>query len=520
MARRWLAARSGLGPFHRDLVAGLLGALSAAALPPLHAVPILLLTVPGLLAMLRRATHVRGAFRIGFWFGFGHHIFGLYWITEAILVEAQDFWWFVPLAVPATATVLALFIALPCGLAWYARPGWRRLWVLAGAWVLADIAREYVGSGFPWNLWGSVWELPGAWGDVMIQPAAWISVHGLTLATMLLAGAPTLTWRGWSFAAIGLAGWIGLGTWRLSTPAPADQGISVILVQGNVPEGEIQDRQTAVSRFERHLALTARAVSAAPLPHIVVWPETASPFLLQSDPAARAAIAQAASGPSLIGAIRFAIDPARPGEDSPRNSLFALDASGAIAGVVDKFHLVPFGEYQPAWLPGLQIVPGGGFHPGPGPRTLHIQGVPPVGVLICYEAIFPGQVVNAADRPTWLVNVTNDAWFGNSSGPRQHLAAARMRAVEEGLPLLRAANTGLTAGFDAFGREFARLKFATQGYLNLSLPGALGPTVFSRYGLIIPIFISLCVCCLPWLMQTRDLRAVSRRQRNERASYL
>ena len=352
------------------------GALSAAALPPLHVLPVLLVTIPGLLALLARAPRARHAARIGFWFGFGNNLFGLYWMTEAILIEAERFWWFVPLAVPATSAVLGVFIAAACAAAWYAPPGWRRLCALAGAWVLADLARQFVGTGFPWNLWGSVWEFPGWAGDVMIQPAAWISVHGLTMATILLAGLPTLSWRGRIGGALGLLAWVALGVWRLATPLPPAPGLSVILVQGNIAEGQKHDRQQAIAAFERHLALTAQGVAASPSPHVVVWPETASPFLLQTDAAARAAIAAAAAGPSLVGSVRFGDDPQDPAEPKPRNSLIAVDATGAMAGLVDKFHLVPFGEYQPSWLPGIQIVPGGGFRPGPGPTTIHIDGVP------------------------------------------------------------------------------------------------------------------------------------------------
>jgi apolipoprotein N-acyltransferase len=515
MKRRWLGAGLAEGrPGQILWIAGVLGALSAAALPPVHVIPILLLTVPGLLRLLSTAPTFRRALLIGFCFGFGHQLCGLYWITEAILVEADKFWWFVPLAVPLTAAAVAAFTAAACAVAWCAPPGWRRLWVLAGAWVLTDLARQFVGTGFPWNLWGSVWEMPGLMGDTMIQPAAWVSVHGLTLATILLAGTPSLTWRGWALGALGLGAWVGAGMWRLSTPAPAPAGLSVILVQGNIAEGEKQNRQTAVANFERYLSLTRRGTAESPSPHLVVWPETASPFLLQTDPAARAAIVRAAVGPALIGSVRFGGDAAHPGEEFPYNSLVAFDAAGGAAGIVDKWHLVPFGEYQPSWLPGIQIVPGGGFRAGPGPRTLHINGVPPVGVLICYEAIFPGQSVDEANRPDWLVNVTNDAWFGNSSGPRQHLAAARMRAVEEGLPLLRAANTGITAGFDAFGRELGRLPLATEGYLSLPLPNHLPPTPFSRIGLIIPAAFSLGVCCLPWMVPMREIRGVRRRRRN------
>jgi apolipoprotein N-acyltransferase len=148
---------------------------------------------------------------------------------------------------------------------------------------------------------------------------------------------------------------------------------------------------------------------------------------------------------------------------------------------------VPFGEYAPRWVPGaLQLVPGGGFASGPGPRTLHVPGLPPVGILICYEAIFPSQVVDEADRPDWIVNVTNDAWFGNSAGPRQHLAAARMRAVEEGLPLLRAANTGISAAFDARGHELARLGMQQTGFLPVRLPAAIALPFYPRVGLWLP----------------------------------
>jgi apolipoprotein N-acyltransferase len=168
--------------------------------------------------------------------------------------------------------------------------------------------------------------------------------------------------------------------------------------------------------------------------------------------------------------------------------MFAVLGDGRLDGVYDKWHLVPFGEYQPSWFPlPIQVVPGGGFQPGAGPATLHVRDLPPVGPLICYEAIFPGQVVDAADRPAWMVNITNDAWFGNSTGPRQHLAAARLRAVEEGLPLMRAANTGISAGFDARGHEVGRLGMNRQGVLVLDLPPALPAPPFARYGLVIPL---------------------------------
>jgi apolipoprotein N-acyltransferase len=249
-----------------------------------------------------------------------------------------------------------------------------------------------------------------------------------------------------------------------------------------VAQGQKWDQALVAEITRRYLALTQSGVArTGGAPAVVIWPETATPFWLERDQAAREVISDVAGGnPMLVGALRF------PADGRPRNALFALLPGGLIAAVYDKWHLVPFGEYQPDWLPlGIQVVPGGGFASGSGPRTLHVPGLPPFGPLICYEAIFPGEIVDQQDRPAWLVNITNDAWFGNSSGPRQHLAAARLRAVEEGLPLMRAANTGISVGFDARGHELGRLDLNEAGTIVLPLPGALPPPMFARYGLLL-----------------------------------
>ncbi len=473
-----------------DLAAAGLGALSAAALPPLHAIPVLLLAVPGLLSLIDASSGPWGAARRGFWFGLGHHVFGLYWITEAILLESARYWWLVPFAVPALSALLALFIAAPCALARLAPAGWRRALLLASTWTLFDLARQYVGTGFPWNPWGSVWAVPGGIGDVMIQPAAWVGTPGLTLVTMLLAASPALGLRGMSGAAAALATWAGLGWMRLQEPEPPPPGLTVVLVQGNVTQGQKWDRATALAMFQRHLDLTSDAVATlGGAPSVVIWPETSSVFLLQSDAAARDAIARAArpAQAAIVGSLTFTAGaPSADPGNMPRNSLVAMEADGRVAGIYDKWHLVPFGEYAPSWVPlAIQVVPGQ-FAFGRGPATLHVPGLPAFAAMICYEAIFPAQVVDQADRPQWMVNITNDAWFGNSTGPRQHLAAARLRAVEEGLPLLRAANTGISAGFDSRGRELGRLPLGVAGTLALPLPARRAPTSFSRWGLVVP----------------------------------
>lgn len=474
--------------------AALLGAASALALPPFFLVPVLVLTVPGLLALLAAAQTWRRALWLGFCFGFAHDIAGFYWITDAILVRAGTFWWLVPFATPGVALLLAPFIAVSVLAAWFAPPGWRRVLVLAGAWTLADLARQFIGTGFPWNPWGSVWAAPTAWGDVMQQPAAWIGTPGLTLLTVLLAGLPALGRRGIAAGVAVLVVWAGLGAWRLHRPPPKAPGITVATVQGDIAEDQKFDAARAAAIFTTYLRLTEEAARQIHGGGVIIWPETASPYLLGRDANARAAIAAAAGGlPVFAGSISFGPD------GRPRNTLYALLGPGPPLARYDKRHLVPFGEYQPSWLP-LQIVPGGGFEPGHRFETWHLPGLPPVGPLICYEAIFPAQVVDEADRPAWLVNVTNDAWFGNSTGPRQHLAAARLRAVEEGLPLVRAANSGISAVFDAFGRQVARLGLNRRGVLLAALPGPLPRTLFAREGLAIPFGLGLLllVVAIPW----------------------
>ena len=496
-----------------DIAAFVLGVLAAAALPPVTLVPVLLISVPGLLILIGRAPGWRGAARRGFMFGLGLHLAGLYWITEAILVRAAEFWWAVPIAVPLLSAVLALFIAVPAGLCRLAEPGWRRVCVLAGCWVLGDLARQFVGTGFPWNMLGSVWEMPGGLGVLFMQPAAWVGIHGLTLFTLLLAAAPVLDWRGRATAMAGLLAWIGFGAVRLQVPAGPAPDLRAVIVQGNIPESEhmasFNDQDWAGRAFQKHLNLTRAGVHDALAqgegPLFVVWPETASPYWLADEPQARAAIAQASAPAvvSLIGAPRH-------DESGAHNSLVAVGPDGAVVGSYDKYHLVPYGEYFPSYLPfrlgELGWVPGVGIH------TLHLGGLappgfPPVGPLICYEAIFPAQVVDEHDRPAFLVNITNDAWFGDSAGPRQHLAAARMRTVEEGLPMIRAANTGISAVIDAKGRILHRLDLDRTGTLVADVPGRMAPTPVSRMGLAAPLLLALGSCAIGFGLGRRRVPA-------------
>lgn len=462
------------------LRAFLWGLASALALPPLHLLPVLLFSVPAFLRLIGEAPSWKRVVLIGWMFGFGLNLAGLYWITEPILTEAAVFWWLVPLAAPALAAAVAFYSIIPALAARLVRPGLGRLLLFSGAWVLSNLLQQFAFSGFPWNLWGTDWTIPGVLGDVFIQPAALFGVHGLTLLTVFIAGLPLFGVRGLAVAAAMLAAWAGFGMVRLNQPVKPT-GLKVAMVQPDFPVPGSYTRSALESRWRTLLAMSHAGIAAGA--DTVIWPEGASPWLLDSDAGARAQLA-AVTGtvPIIAGSLRVV------SSTDFRNSIIVTDGPGPPVGVYDKWKLVPFGEYMPKWIP-LQITPdvlGSGFTPGPGPKTLTAPGLPPFGALICYEAIFTGEIVDEKHRPQWLVNVTDDAWFGNTAGPRQHFADARLRAVEEGLPLARDANSGITAMINSFGDVKALLPLGAKGVLVAPLPGALPPTFYARFGLLVP----------------------------------
>ncbi len=479
-----------------------LGALAALALPPVHAVPVLLLAVPGLLAMVGAADGWRRAFWVGFAWGWGFFAAGLYWITHAILTEVERFWWLVPVAVPALALPLAIFVAVPAALAVRVRAGWPRVLVFGAAFVLAELLRGWVFTGFPWNLLGTVW----AFGALPVQGAAWVGVHGLSLATVLLAATPLLGWRAMAGGGAVLAGFAVFGLLRLWPAEPAPQPVGLLVIQGNVAQELKWREEQRIPILRRYVEATREAALAAleelPPDHnlVVIWPETAVPFLLADDPEVRRLVAGALPQRAMLlsGTVRAEFGAA----GRPRrvfNALVAIDPAGEVLAVQDKMHLVPFGEYMPlSGLLPVRLVQGGmDFTPGESRLALRPGWVPPFTALICYEIIFPASVVSA-ERPAWLVNVTNDAWFGISAGPWQHLATARLRAVEEGLPLARAAQTGVSAVFDARGREVSRTELGQNGVLRAPLPAPRDPTPFARLGLAVPGMLALLILLLGW----------------------
>lgn len=480
------ARRAGLG-----LALGA-GALAAFALPPFHQVWLLLLAVPALLWLVGGAAGAGRAGLIGFLFGLGHHMVGLYWISHSLLIDPWRHGWLIPLFVGGLAAVLAVFIGLATAAAQIvsARRPLALLLALAAFWMIGEWLRGWVFTGFSWNLLGSAW----LFSEALSQLAALTGAWGLGLLALLAAGSLALAadasaGRATRLAAVPLAllllgAAFAYGADRIGGAASGvHEEVRLRLVQPNIPQTLKWDPGLAESHLLKQMRMSVQAGVGAPITH-VIWPETAVPFALERNPGLAEALARAApEGGLLITGI-----PRVSGEaegEAWHNSMVALDASGRARASFDKFHLVPFGEYVPIrWIPGVdRIAPGeSDFTPGPGPRTLDLPGLPGVSPLICYEVIFPGRVTEPGRRPEWLLNLTNDAWFGVSTGPHQHFAAARLRAIEEGLPLVRVANTGISGVIDPYGRVLARLELGAEGVIDAHLPRAIAPTPYARFG--------------------------------------
>jgi apolipoprotein N-acyltransferase len=505
MARRLGAWLDRQPPWRVRAMAFLLGALGAAALPPVYAVPVLIVSFSGLVLLADRTPRPLAAILLGWCFAFGYFVAGIYWVANALLSVSSAFGWLLPFAIAGAvgglSALLAAFPALAVGLArilWPAGPA--RVLVLAICWTLFEWLRGWVLTGFPWNLLGTCW----AFSDAMNQLAALTGVWGLSLVTVLVAGLPALLvdWDGrrsaegavrqrTSVAMAWIAGslvlllaiWVG-GWLRLSgADVPMVPDVRLRLVQANVnpTDKAAGDRRDDV--LNRHLHLTRDTPGFDRITQ-VVWSETAVPYPLERY-RDRLTEAVPQNGLLITGAIRT--DPPDGEWREIWNSMAVLDRSGQTVDRYDKFHLVPFGEYVPLhrFLPFVsKFTPGiVDFSAGPGPRTLRLPGLPPVGPLICYEAIFPGQVVDRSDRPQWLLNITNDGWYGISAGPYQHFVSARLRAIEEGLPVVRAANTGISGMVDPYGRVLAQTRLGEATALDVELPQPLqGLTPYARWG--------------------------------------
>ena len=444
--------------------------------------------------ILNRTTGQKALFGTGFWFGFGLGAVGTGWLAHALMIDGGTYAALIPLCWLGMGLLFGLFWGLATWGAGFYPAGYRRVLALAATLTISEWIRSWFLTGFPWNLTGSVWENTPA----ILQSASVWGVYGLTCLTVLAFGSLSLWPRKGPVlmvAALMVAVFIG-GTLRLAGAADAvAAGIRIRLVQPNIPQTLKWDPTQAEQSVLRLITLSRTDNDS--ISH-VIWPETAVPFPLNGDDTGRALLMRSVrqGGTLITGGLRLTQNPRSP----VANSLFILNDMADIIGFYDKAHLVPFGEYMPlrSWLPFNKIVPiPYDIQAGPHIGTLHPAGTPAFGPLICYEVIFSGQVANRKDRPDWLINITNDGWYGLSAGPYQHLGMARMRAVEEGLPVMRAANTGISAAIDPYGRVTDSLALGTSGVLDTRLPLPLAPTLYSRFGATLPV--GFCVLLLAFL---------------------
>lgn len=502
--RDWLAPAFAARP---ALTLFLAGAISVLALAPFHAWPVLFVTLPILFWALEEAaarSTTSACLKSGFWrgwaFGFGFHVAGLFWIGSAFLVQPERFALIMPFAVAGLAAGLALFHGLAAAVAavlFKQTPSaLHRLAALALALMATEWLRGHILTGFPWNTLGQALTMPLP----LMQIVGILGIYGLTAFTIVVLGTPlvvaaspakrkAVTIALTTVLPLALAfayGWARLE----ATPTRYEADVRLRLVQPSISQRDKFDDTKRRWIFERHLELTARPASAAKetpwkpgAPTLVVWPEAAIPFFVRREPAAAAAIATALpDGAALIaGTFRLDVDPEIPDDQIKSYRIYniavAYGDDGRLLALYDKLHLVPFGEYLPA--PELLNALGlenltrtrGGMASGHGPRPMiDLPGLPPLEILICYEAIFPEEVATGATRPGVLVNVTNDAWFGLTTGPYQHFHQTRLRAVEQGLPLVRSGNNGISAIVDPVGRVTASLALNVTGVLDHGLP--------------------------------------------------
>lgn len=484
------------------------GAVSVLALPPYNTWLTMLLGMSVYYALFSRLETARGAFICGWLFGFGYFGGGLWWIANALLVPGNEFRWVWPFAIAGLPAICAFFPAF-ASLACFRYADRRKIAgyiMFAASFALSEWLRGHVFSGFPWNTYGYIWAvfLP------IVQVAALGGSYFLTLMTLFWVTLPGFlsVWQAnrWQQASLVLmavtifvaGSWYGHMRIQNSRAGFWDN-LRVRIVQPNIPQEDKWNPDKVPANLKRMVDLSAPPRDRPESPTtLIVWPETALEFDVLANETARGMIRSMMSQYKnnvflLTGLLRLERD--KDGKQQYFNSLAVLDRELNMRAVYNKSHLVPFGEYIPLqdYVPMKPFVQFQGFVSGKGPETLSVDGAPSFSPLICYEVIFPHAVVGK-DRPAWIVNVTNDAWYGDSPGPRQHFSQARFRAIEEGLPVVRSAETGISGVIDPIGRVTYHAPLNTMAVRNVGLPRPLPPTPYARFGDL--LFFTCTVACL------------------------
>jgi apolipoprotein N-acyltransferase len=473
----WTLPLSTISPFWLSWVCG---GLASLAMPPLHCWIILPVAFSGFLILLENTKTTKSAFWLGWIFGFGYFLGGLYWLGNG--PRTLGMWFAVPFAAVGLPLCLSFFPAFVSFITFQSvKTPLARVFVFAALWSIFEWLRGHILTGFPWNLLGYTWDTP------LLQVTSLVGIYGLTAFTVLAACIFASRHKGWIASVLVSMGllWI-WGDYRITqadhNSPPSSAGVNLRIVQASIPQQTKWLAEHFQENLERYVALS-HLPAEKPLA-AVIWPEASVTALVEESPPLLKALAEAAppEGLVLFGAPREA-------EGELRTSMMVLDNQGNQVGVYDKSHLVPFGEYMPfrSIISFKKLTYGDrDYTPGSGVQTISLPGLPSVSPLICYEAIFPREVVDGKNRPQWMLNLTNDAWYGQTPGPYQHLHIVRVRAIEEGIPLVRSANNGISAVIDSLGRILYRLELNEIGFIDFALPKPLSyVTLYQRWGDII-----------------------------------
>jgi len=516
----WLDARSKYG---RAFLAFMVGFLLSRGFAPLNIFPVLFIAIPGCLLIIIRARSGRQAFAGGWWFGLGLFATSLNWIGYSFTQQDNVPAVLAPFAVFALAGVLAVYLGLTFWVTWrLSVRGFSRLFLFSAAWVLMEIARGTWFTGFPWNLIGSVW---AEW-LLVAQSVYWTGIYGLSFLTVLAAGSVALLFEQKGFNRFNAGAVIAcmlifpviaaIGHNRLQdNDTRYHLSVTMRLVQANIQQREKWISYLINDHFDNHIKLSRSSGGEGKAEGIklLIWPETA--VQRETFDRERSLLRWRMSrllnfgSYAITGAPRFS----GQGDDLKYyNSMVAFNSKGELYARYDKNHLVPFGEYLPfsGALKALglhQLTGGEAFTSGDGLHTIKLPGVPPFSPLICYEAIFSGNVIRQDDRPDWMLNISNDAWFGMTNGPYQHLAQARLRAIEEGLPIVRSTSTGISAVIDAYGRTVSSMGLNRRGTIESPLPEAIQAAPFSTpVRVLIALFLSSGIVVFYLLQAIRRAR--------------